>query len=673
MTARPALAIRLATDSYVAGAIQVAAIRVAAVALAAVALAAVAVAAVAGGTSRVLAQAPLPSDSARADAPRADTTVLLDVGATVVVSRARLRPVGSTGATALTNELPGARSVAEALGEHGVHVREYGPGTLASVSARGGSSAQTLALWNGLPVANPTLGLIDWNLLSLAPDQRVTLTRGGHASAWGSGAVAATVHLEDLPPHRRGLATDVGLTAGAFGESGAELGVGYGGGGGRWAGTLRAALADADNDFAYAPAPGMEEVRLANAAQRRLNLRTGVYFRPRPSDELALHTWFQRATREIPPAVGQTRSAALQEDGATRVSLRYRRERERYRLAATAGYFVERLDYRDSLAGVDSESDFRIALAEATVALPLREAHTLTAGATARHTRATVDDAYAGAPTELAASGMAGYHYSGRRFEVQIDLRYGRAGDRSLGFTPALGLVYRLTDALATRARVSRDYRAPTFNDRYYQPGGNPDLLPERGWSTEVGFDLRRNGWHAALTAYRRRVGDWIMWGKLPDTRFFSAYNLTSVTSLGLEPRLSYRHSAARGQDYRIDLGYDLTRSTNDVAVDLPNIPAGQQLWYVPVHGGFATATLALGRVSARYTQRWRGPSLGINEDVAASTTGDLTLSLRRPWRGCELRAWLEVRNVFDVDYRLIERRPLPGRHVRGGLRVRID
>lgn len=621
---------------------------------------------VAAAPWRVLAQAPPAADTAAAQ----DTAVLLDVDVTVVVPRPRLRPVGSTGTSVLTDRLPGARSVAEVLDAAGAHVREYGPGTLASVSVRGGSSGQTLALWNGLPVTNPTLGLIDWNLLALAPGQRVTLTRGGNASAWGSGAVAATVHLEDLPPYRRGLTTDLGLTAGAFAERGSEVAVGYGGG--RWASTIRADVTRADNDFPYAPAPGMDPDRLANAAQERLNLRTGVYFRPRPSDELALRYWFASATRQIPPTVVQTRSAAAQEDEASRVSLRYRRERERYRLTATAGYFVERLDYRDTLDGVDSESDFRIGLAEATLALPLRRRHTLTAGATARHTTATVDDAYAGTPTELAVSGMAGYRYDGQRLDLQADLRYGRSNVQALGFTPALGIAYRLTDALTYRARVSRDYRAPTFNDRYYLPGGNPDLLPERGWSLEAGLGFSQNRWHAALTAYRRRITDWILWARLPETNFFSATNLASVTSVGLEPRLSYQHETARGTKFRVDLGYDLTRSTNDVAVTLPNIPAGEQLWYVPVHSGFAAGALDAGRFAARYTHRWRGPSLGINEDVDASNTGDLRLSLRQPWRGRELSAWLEVRNVFDVDYRLIERRPLPGRYLRGGVRVRL-
>ena len=617
----------------------------------------------------VLAQAPPGAPAPATRAP--DTTVLLDVDVTVATPRLRRRPVGSAGATWDTDDLPGARSVAEVLDRGGVHVRHYGPGALASVSVRGGSAAQTLALWNGLPITNPSLGQIDWNLLAPATRQRFTLTRGGNASAWGSGAVAGTVHLQDLAPATAGLRAEAGVTTGAFGERGAAVAVVQGGA--RLSSSLQLDARGLANDFAYAPAPGLPERTQTNAAVAQTNLRTAVYFRPRPTDELALHYWRAEAEREIPPTAAQTRSAAVQTDAADRVSLRYRRRRKRYVLSATAGAFAESLDYRDSLAGVDSRSDFTVALGEATVTLPLKPGGTLLLGGTARHTRATVDDAYVGSPTETAASAMATYALRRGPLSLQADARYGRTTVQSLGFTPALGAEYRLAEGLLIRARVSRDFRAPTFNDRFYRPGGNPDLRPERGWGAEAGLDFRQNGWTATVTAYRRRLTDWILWARLPEQRFWAAYNLAAVTSEGLEPRLGYTLGTADAPvRLHVEGGYDLTRSVNEVAVELPRIGAGEQLRYVPRHSGFAHAALSVADVDLAYTHRWRGATQGVNAPVAASDTGDLTVSTRRTWRGQDVSAFLEIRNVLDADYRLIEYRPLPGRHLRAGLRVSL-
>ena len=35
---------------------------------------------------------------------------------------------------------------------------------------------------------------------------------------------------------------------------------------------------------------------------------------------------------------------------------------------------------------------------------------------------------------------------------------------------------------------MARSYRAPTLNERYWVPGGNPALLPEAGWGSEAGL-----------------------------------------------------------------------------------------------------------------------------------------------------------------------------------------
>ena len=366
----------------------------------------------------------------------------------------------------------------------------------------------------------------------------------------------------------------------------------------------------------------------------------------------------------------QSESVAEQDDGAHRLSVRYRRERQRYRLSATAGYFAETLDYRDSLAGVDSESDFTVALADLSVTLPLRHHQTVLVGGTGRHTRARVDDAYEGTPDETSVSALASYAITWRGLDLQASARYGYAGALSLGFTPSLGVSYRATPALTVRGRVSRDYRVPTFNDRYYRPGGNPDLRPESGYSTEIGVDFERGGFTASVTGFRREISDWILWARQPDRPFFSAYNLAAVTTTGLEPRVGYAREFGERSRLMVAAGYDLIRAINRRAVGLPRIAEGEQLWYVPRHSGFATLSAAVGDLALRYTHRWRGENVGINDVIDASNAGDLQVQVDAPWRAHALMSFVEVRNLWDADYLLIERRPLPGRHLRAGLRL---
>ncbi len=617
------------------------------------------------GGSRVHAQASV-------DTSGTDTTLVAEP-VEVVATRLRRLPVGGAGRAWSPEELraTGATSLAELLDRAaGAHVRTYGPGALASLSVRGGSAAHTLALWNGLPLASPTLGQLDWSLLPVGAgaDQRVTLSRGGNAALWGSGAVAATVSVDDIAPAGEGLGGTVALAAGAFGERGGDARLAYGAG--CWLSVTSLSAREADNDFAYRPAPELPTRRQTNAALQQTHLRQNLYFRPGPGDELAAHYWRARTDREIPPTLVQNRSEARQADRADRLALRWRHVRRRYTLAATGGYFAEGLDFADPRAGVDSRSAYTVALADATVDFPLAAGHALRVGVSASDTRANVDDAYDGRPRELRAAALASYTLSRKRWDLQVSARQGLVDGRALPLTPGLGLAYRATPSVTLRARAGRDYRLPTFNDRYWRPGGNPDLRAEAGWSQEVGADFESGGWTAAFTGFHRTLRDWILWARPEGASYWSAYNLAAVRSVGLELRLGYARDLGAHTRLSLSGGYDYVRAANRVAIEQPTIARGQQLWYVPRHAGFAAAALARGGWRLAYYHRWRGRAAGINADVEASSTGDLRLGYTHTRGRRRLDAFAELRNLTDDSYQLIERRPLPGRHVRFGVTI---
>lgn len=83
------------------------------------------------------------------------------------------------------------------------------------------------------------------------------------------------------------------------------------------------------------------------------------------------------------------------------------------------------------------------------------------------------------------------------------------------------GILCRL-HALESRKRPgqgihSRNYRFPTLNDLYFQPGGNPDLQPEHGFTYDggVSFAFAKEGRyavHGEATWFDSYIDDWILW-----------------------------------------------------------------------------------------------------------------------------------------------------------------
>lgn len=79
------------------------------------------------------------------------------------------------------------------------------------------------------------------------------------------------------------------------------------------------------------------------------------------------------------------------------------------------------------------------------------------------------------------------------RLGVALNLREELYGDRTTPLIPALFVDWLASKRgnVVLKASAARNYRYPTLNDLYFQPGGNPDLRPEQGWTFDAGASSR--------------------------------------------------------------------------------------------------------------------------------------------------------------------------------------
>ena len=81
-----------------------------------------------------------------------------------------------------------------------VFVKSYGVNSLATLSFRGSSAAQSQVLWNGVPLQNAALGLADVSTLPVLLINKVNIVYGGSAALSGSGNVGGALLLENNAP-----------------------------------------------------------------------------------------------------------------------------------------------------------------------------------------------------------------------------------------------------------------------------------------------------------------------------------------------------------------------------------------------------------------------------------------------------------------------------------------
>jgi iron complex outermembrane receptor protein len=176
-----------------------------------------------------------------------------------------------------------------------------------------------------------------------------------------------------------------------------------------------------------------------------------------------------------------------------------------------------------------------------------------------------------------------------------------------------------------------------------------------------------------SLTAYSRIIDDWIMW--MPPVKgvrdYWAPINIAKVKSEGLETRATLTWPAGDWK-FDFDAGLDLTWSTFQESLPDLKIEAGEQLFYVPVENGMAGVVAHFHQFSMYYRHHWFGPSTGINDDIDAVSIGSTGASMDITLGTLKSSIYIQVDNVWDVPYRIIERRPMPGRSFLAGLKFTL-
>jgi len=116
-------------------------------------------------------------------------------------------------------------------------------------------------------------------------------------------------------------------------------------------------------------------------------------------------------------------------------------------------------------------------------------------------------------------------------------------GNLDWNFEPGVDLGVRVRPGLRFFANVGGAFRVPTFTELYTvsTPNmGNPDLAPERAWTSELGSTVMSNAFHANISVFRRQGQDLIDWVKYDAADPWQAENITSLNTNGLELDIRY-------------------------------------------------------------------------------------------------------------------------------------
>ncbi len=571
------------------------------------------------------------------------------------------------------------QNLSELLMRNGVFIKSYGSGSLATAGLRGSSASHTPAIWNDINLQSSANGQIDFALLPAFLFDFVLVQPGSTSAAWGSGAIGGAVFIASAAqPGDSMMAVRLTTQHGSFGENG--QGLQFMLSRSRMAVSVRGVRHLAINNFPFRniTLPASPEQTLGNAATFMQAATADFAFTPgrKGNHQLGAHVWVQENNRHIPPSMAQTHSEATQYDRSARFLLTHSatlRDQKTF-MRTRSAILIDELIYTSGF--VSDSSAITHGLTQITETELTRElAPKIILNAGINHTYSQVEVSRFLSLQRMNRTSvfvLAGF-LPARGVRIAAQFRMELVNGRVLQPVGSIGISSVRSMWVRLSANVSRNYRIPTFNDLYWQPGGNPYLKPEKSWNAEASANTTvHNGKHSAsisLTGFVREVNDWIQW--IPDGAVWTPRNVLKVWSRGAETRFTF---SFKWRKWKLEnsLGYDYVRSINKRAISPNDNSLNKQLIYVPAHRAFVAATLIHKHIYFTWSQQFTSHFFTATDHstyIPAYTLAQVTIGSKLKLKKHRAECFVRVNNVFNTAYTLMPLRPMPPRSFQLGLR----
>jgi len=378
-----------------------------------------------------------------------------------------------------------------------------GLGKQSSVFLRGTDARHVLLLIDGVRYGSATLGAPNWDNLPLAAIERIEVLKGPAAALYGSDAVGGVVQIftrrvqEGFHPH-------AGVALGAHGHRAANAGVA--GGQGRLQYQFGVTTLREDGFSATNPAEPMGNFNPDADGFAQDALNASLRFEPATGWLLSAHGLVASGYNPFDSGLGALEVRGLTTTrvfgfglerhwhGGARTSLRLQRADDLTRNLTTWGESHFDTERRQWSLQHDQPSPL------GTVTLGWEHSREQASSSTVFDVGARdIDGVFIG------LQGSAGAH--AWQLNARRD-RNSQFGSTSTGFG---AYAFEFAPGWRVRAAHGTSFKAPSLNDLHRPWGGNLNIQPERGRSTELGLSYAFGNQSLELTRFNQNLRDLIV------------------------------------------------------------------------------------------------------------------------------------------------------------------
>jgi outer membrane cobalamin receptor len=576
-----------------------------------------------------------------------------------------------------------------------VTLKDYGGvGGLKTISVRGFSSEHNAVLIANIPISNSQTGAVDLGNFRTDNIAQMSFSVGTINNKFHTAKANSYVSTLNIKP--RELKTNINklsvFASGSYGSfNTVEPFLGVNGRVGKstfLGGNFRYLYSDGNYPYTYETSTGTEEADRQNSKVNSLQANFGgVHQFKKGAFDFRLS--YSDGIKGLPGAVILYDSTESRQRLYTKNfsgQMNYKFEKDKWSAYAFGSYSYDYTNYQDpnflnSTGGIDDRYWMNNYYFGSTFSITPINRFSMLFGfdetfTTLNSSKSTIQNTYR---SDL--KGMIGINYAFWRMKLKVngiftylsDQNDGQRTFESIKVNPFISLgIYPIKKSLFhIRLYYKNSLRPPTMNEMYYNQIIK-DLEPETAHQINFGMSYKITTWnffeyfHVGMDFYKNFVKNKIVLIPTQNLFVWSVQNIGKTDITGLDFNISFRTSKKRSFQLFWDIKYSLLLALD--VTDADSKTYKNQLPYIPKDNFTTLFGFEFYGFGFSWNINYGGTRYALSENIEANKMEDYFLNdmsiyytYKTKNEKHSLKIKLDLRNVFNVDYQMVNSFPMPG------------
>ncbi len=455
-----------------------------------------------------------------------------------------------------------------------VYIKENGRGAVSSPSFRGTTAQQTAFVWNGININSSFLGQGDINNTGLLGYDQLDIKPGGGSVVYGSGAIGGSIHLNNTLEFNKGLKGSLYSEAGSYETFNTLLRTSYS--------NEKFSIKFSGN---YTISKNDYEVDEKNYINRNGNyynttFNFGLSYKLNYNNKISWQSQLFDSSQHY-PVFFETTTPTKYKAQNTRSLIAWEYNKKNINNNLRLAYTEENFQYYANIAEPKSsggsgknyiiKNDFNYFLNDKLNINIISEF------------QQNKGEGYQSGIKDVSRSifSLAGLirYFPFKKLSFETGVKKDFIEDISSPLLFSFSGKWNALSFYNIKTSFSKNFRYPSFNDLYWQPGSNINLKPETAIQLDMNHEFKINDFSLVISPFYIKIKDMIRW--LPTANgYWAPINTDNVESYGSEVQIDYRKKITENHNINAQLGYSFTKSVNS--------DTQKQLMYVPLHKFFS-------------------------------------------------------------------------------------